>query len=329
MRWLPLLCAVMLLHFFTLYFAFSQIANPFLRSETVPTIVVDFLPFPEPALVRPRIVPAPEATADTHLLKPVHKIAPPTIKTLGSTSSPVSDSASSSASEEVKLGRNLPTYQIDAPPSAELKFSMQQLRGLWSETGIGVIRWTNRGAYYNILVALQVPESDIQHFASDGVFDHQGISPLSYLESRNDKAEAKTQFHRERNTISFSTSTESHPRLGGEQDTASVIWQLAGIGRRDAKAFKTDVDFQMFVAGASKADVWLIRVIGLEDIETPLGKIQAWHLVRAAPAGSKEQSLDLWLAPEKEWYPVKLRYTEANGDTLDLLISEITPVPDT
>jgi len=49
----------------------------------------------------------------------------------------------------------------------------------------------------------------------------------------------------------------------------------------------------------------------------------AWHLLRAPLAGSYDQKIDIWLAPEHEWYPVKLRYTERNGDYLDLLLSNI------
>jgi hypothetical protein len=46
-----------------------------------------------------------------------------------------------------------------------------------------------------------------------------------------------------------------------------------------------------------------------------------WHVVRMPKPGSYDQKLDFWLAPQHEWYPVKLRYTETNGDYLDLSLS--------
>jgi hypothetical protein len=40
-----------------------------------------------------------------------------------------------------------------------------------------------------------------------------------------------------------------------------------------------------------------------------------------------EQRLDIWLAPHQAWYPVKLRYTQANGDTVDMTIAGISTSP--
>ena len=138
-----------------------------------------------------------------------------------------------------------------------------------------------------------------------------------------------TTFCTETNTISFAHAPRKYPRLGSEQDTLSLILQIASIGRHDSTLFITGASFPFFVADTKDANIWLISVVGLEEIDTPLGKLHAWHLLRAAPAGTQEQTVEFWLAPDREWYPVKLRYTEANGDSLDLTVSEITLVPDT
>ena len=66
------------------------------------------------------------------------------------------------------------------------------------------------------------------------------------------------------------------------------------------------------------------KYVGIEEVETGLGIVSAWHLVRSARKNSYEQSLDVWLAPKHEWYPVKVRYTNTNGDFLDLSLSDIT-----
>jgi hypothetical protein len=40
---------------------------------------------------------------------------------------------------------------------------------------------------------------------------------------------------------------------------------------------------------------------------------------------SKEQKVDIWLAPSRNWYPVRLRFTEPNGDFIEQTIENITP----
>ena len=157
------------------------------------------------------------------------------------------------------------------------------------------------------------------------MIDDFGVAPVLYNEKRFRKSATNTHFQRERNLISFSASTASYPRQGGEQDRASVIWQLAGIGRGDGGRFVAGADIDLFVAGVRDAETWRIHVVGQEQIEIDGQPTSAWHVVRAPRPGSYDQRIDIWLAPDRQWYPVKLRYTEASGDYLDLLLSNLKP----
>jgi len=42
------------------------------------------------------------------------------------------------------------------------------------------------------------------------------------------------------------------------------------------------------------------------------------------PPDSKEQTLDLWLAPGLEWYPVKLRFSDGDRDYVEQTLEKIT-----
>jgi hypothetical protein len=75
------------------------------------------------------------------------------------------------------------------------------------------------------------------------------------------------------------------------------------------------------VAGVRDAEPWQIQVIGLERMDTAAGATEAWHVMRLPRPGSYEQKLDIWLAPQRSWYPVRLRFTETNGDYLDMALS--------
>lgn len=215
-------------------------------------------------------------------------------------------------------------YHVLLPPSVELKYDVQALREGQMVYGHGNIDWHADGANYTINGGAGILFFSVLDFASSGVIDDFGVAPVLYAEKRFRKAETNTHFHRERNTISFSASTAAYPRKGGEQDRASIIWQLSGIGRGDTGKFVPGAEIDLFVAGVRDAEIWRIKVIGEEDIETGSGKARAWHLMRMPRAGSYDQQLDIWLAPQQQWYPVKLRYTETNGDYLDMSVSNLT-----
>ncbi len=214
-------------------------------------------------------------------------------------------------------------YAVSPPPPAALKYDVQALRAGQKVYGNGKIRWQTDGNSYRVDGEAGVLFFTVLNFSSEGQIDPYGVAPLLYTEKRFRKAATNTHFQRERNAISFSASTASYPRHGGEQDRASVIWQLAGIGRGDSAKFVPGAEIDLFVAGVRDAETWRIRVVGQESIALPLGETAAWHLVRVPRAGSYEQQLDIWLAPQREWYPLRLRYTDTNGDYLDMAASEI------
>lgn len=214
-------------------------------------------------------------------------------------------------------------YAVSPPPPAALKYDVQALREGQKVYGSGTIHWQTDGTSYRVSGEAGVLFFTVLNFSSEGQIDADGVAPLLYTEKRFRKAATNTHFQRERNAISFSASTASYPRHGGEQDRASVIWQLAGIGRGDSAKFAPGAEIDLFVAGVRDAETWRIRVVGQESIALPLGETIAWHLVRVPRAGSYEQQLDIWLAPQREWYPLRLRYTDSNGDYLDMAASEI------
>lgn len=215
-------------------------------------------------------------------------------------------------------------YTIDPPPSAELKYDVHALIGEQTFYGSGKIGWQFDGSNYAINGEASLLFFTLLNFKSEGTIDAFGVAPVIYSEKRPRKSETNTHFQRERNIISFSASTASYPRNGGEQDRASIIWQLVGIGRGSPDQFKQDTGIAIFVAGARDGEIWNFHIIGEEEIETTTGKFNAWHVARMPRPGSYDEKIDLWLAPQQQWYPVKVRYTERNGNYTDLSLSKIS-----
>lgn len=215
------------------------------------------------------------------------------------------------------------SYRVSPLPSAQLDYDVEALRDGQKVYGRGKIHWQSDGSNFAIDGEAGILFFSLLSFKSSGVIDDFGVSPVLYSEKRFRKSETNTHFHRERNTISFSASTASYPRKGGEQDRASIVWQLAGIGRGDGDKFAPGEEIDFFVAGVRDAETWQMRVVGEEEIDSYQGKTKAWHVVRMPRPGSYDQRIDIWLAPQQGWYPVKLRYTETSGDYLDMSLSNL------
>lgn len=223
----------------------------------------------------------------------------------------------STAEEEKNL------YKIDPPPSATLEYQVQALREGQMVHGHGKIAWTRNGSQYAISGEAGILFISLLDFGSHGQIDEFGIAPAQYTEKRFRRAQTETRFNRDSKLITFSASPKSFPLKGGEQDRASIIWQLAAIGRGDAARYVPGAQIPLFIAGVRDGSTWNIQVIGEENIDVGMGSLRAWHVRRAPRPGDKDQILDIWLTPSHHWYPAKLRYTEVNGEYLELSLSNI------
>jgi hypothetical protein len=220
-------------------------------------------------------------------------------------------------------------YKVAPPPPAELKYEVFALREGQQWHGAGAFRWESSGSSYSVTGEASITflfKITVLNFRSEGEIREFGIAPVLYSEKPFRKSLTNTHFQHANGKISFSASEATYPYKGGEQDRGSIIWQLAGIGRGDATQFAPGAEIDVVVAGNRDADTWRIKVIGEEDLETGIGTMRAWHVSRAPRPGSYDQTIDIWFAPQREWYPVKVRYTYANGDFLDLSASSLTPL---
>ncbi len=325
--------ASLLLHLFIISWARGLIALPSGKTPDDTMVVAATLETEPPVIPKPKIVaakpkPRPRPPAPTPVAEAPEPVA--------ETTSPASNQApTETASDDKIAAEETPepvtpeaeegiAYKIDLPPSASLKYDIQKIPKEGAPTyGSGTISWHTDGRHYTVDGDFGVLFITALRFRSSGSITDIGIVPELYSEKRFRRSETNTHFQRDPAIISFSASTKSYPRTGGEQDRASIIWQLAGIGRGDTEKFVAGASIDLFVAGTRDAETWHILVLGQEDIMVDGVSISAWHVARAPRRGSYDQKLDIWLAPQLNWYPVRLRYTEANGDYLDMSLSNL------
>ncbi|MGI4847273.1 MAG: DUF3108 domain-containing protein [Janthinobacterium lividum] len=215
-----------------------------------------------------------------------------------------------------------PRYTVNLPPSAELAYTLKASFSGIPLGGDAKVAWTNEGdgaqrTYQVVTDARAALFGKILDEKSTGAVDAFGLAPASYNQKRYRRDPSSASFDRQGRKISFGESDQTYPIKGGEQDRSSAIWQLISIARGAPAKFKPGSKWTMFVAGQRDAEAWTFIVDKAEKITLAQGETATVHLIKSPPADSKEQRIDIWLAPSLEWYPVRLRYTDGNGDFIE------------
>ncbi|WP_426103507.1 DUF3108 domain-containing protein [Massilia sp. TSP1-1-2] len=216
---------------------------------------------------------------------------------------------------------------VDLPPSADLTYKIEARKKGISLSGEAQVNWrVGAGRYSAGNTARAQLLGKILDNRSEGLIDVYGLAPLQFREKRFRKDQTIATFDRAAKTIVFNDGKLSYPLTGGEQDRGSVQWQLAAVGRGAPEKFTPGSEWKFFVAGRRDAEMWTFKVVNREMLKTGMGTLPTVHLVKSPSPDARGQSLDLWLAPSLEWYPVKLRFAEEDGEfveqTLDKLVKK-------
>jgi hypothetical protein len=229
------------------------------------------------------------------------------------------------ASSADALEHASPKRKFDLPPSADLDYSIRAKQSGFSLEGSATLKWLVTDHSYSIAMETRAMLlGKIIDTTSHGTIDEYGLAPVDFTEKRISKDPSTTTFNRHSKTISFTQSSETYPIKGGEQDRSSIIWQLIAIARGAPNQFKPGTEWKFFVAGQRDAEPWTFKVVNEEKISSSLGDINAVHILRASPPGARVQQLDIWLAPSHEWYPLRLRFTDPDGNTIEQTLEKIT-----
>jgi hypothetical protein len=213
---------------------------------------------------------------------------------------------------------------VDVPPSADLIYSIKARQKGFSLSGEATINWRVTGGKYSLRIETRAMLLGlILENRSEGLIDSYGIAPTLFYEKRIRRDPVTTTFDRGGKGITFSESKLVYPILGGEQDRSSVTWQLISVARASPEKFTPGSAWTFFVAGRRDAEPWTFKVVRTEHIRTGLGQVEAVHFVKLPPPDSRDQAIDLWLAPSHEWYPVRLRFSDNDDEFVDQTLEKL------
>jgi hypothetical protein len=253
---------------------------------------------PTPADVQSQPVPVPE-------LAPV----PGPADAAGPAQAPPAAPAPASLPEQRR-------YQVELPPPADIMLDVARIDAdgtRWN--GEARLSWRRSGAAYRIDVEAGIrvvfARVNLLTLASEGTVGDEGFVPISMTEKRRGRAMTATHFNRKEGVLTFSASQARVALVPGTQDKASLPLQLAAIGRGDPRQMSGNI--AILVGEDRDANVFSFTVAGQEQIDTRLGRLLTWHLVRPPKPGSYHSRLEVWLAPAYGWLPVQMRNVEASG----------------
>jgi len=207
-------------------------------------------------------------------------------------------------------------YKVDLPPPADITLDVARTDAdgtRWN--GEASLSWHRTGSAYRIEVEAGIrvvfARVNLLTLASEGTVGDEGFVPILMTEKRRGRAMTATHFSRKDGMLTFSASQARVALVPGTQDKASLPLQLAAIGRGDPGQMSGNID--ILVGEDRGANVFSFTVAGQEQIDTRLGRIATWHLVRPPKPGSYHSRLEVWLAPDYGWLPVQMRNVEASG----------------
>lgn len=141
---------------------------------------------------------------------------------------------------------------------------------------------------------------------SRGTVSSEGLRPERFSERKPNVAIEGLDFDWAAHKITFDRNGSRKTMDLDEKtvDWLSMIFQLAHMP-------PAGEDYEMRVYTQRKLYDFKLKVLGVEDIEIPLGKVKALHL-RHTDANNGEV-VDVWLGVDHHYLPVKLRYPVARN----------------
>jgi hypothetical protein len=206
------------------------------------------------------------------------------------------------------------------PTSTQLDYAVTgRIKGI-AYNAEGRLDWTQADGRYSARMEMKVFLLGSRVQTSTGRVGPGGLSPERFADkSRSEKA---AHFDAEQNRIRFSNNAPEAVLLPGAQDRLSLFLQIAGLLQARPQAYTSGQTIEMQVAGTGDADIWRFKIGDESTLVLPAGEMRVRQLVRL-PRKEFDSTVEMWLAPDLQHLPVRLRVTQASGDVADQQLSRM------
>lgn len=206
---------------------------------------------------------------------------------------------------------------LSFPPAAELHYHVRATRKGITLNAHSVLHWQHAAGGYQARLEIKALLAGQRSQTSVGTLDPvHGLQPQRFGDKT--RSEQATHFDRTRSpaVLRFSTNTPDQPLQVHSQDRLSVLLQLAAMLAGEPGRFGPGQTVVLHTAGTRDSNMWQFQVGATAPLPLPIGTIEALHLERA-PQHAYDSRVDVWLAPSLGHLPVRILWTQANGDIVD------------
>jgi len=214
------------------------------------------------------------------------------------------------------------TAAASVPPSMVLLYDVQGRAKSLPYSAEAVLQWQQDGARYSATLEIKAFLVGSRVQSSRGRLGPQGLIPERFGDKRRNTEKA-AHFDWAGQRIRFSSNAPDAPLLPGAQDRLSVFLQLAALLQARPEAYAQGLSLP--VAGTGSAEEWVFQMGHLQTLSLPAGAVSARQLTRQ-PRHEHDSRVDIWLAPELQYLPVRIRVTEADGSHADQLLRQLPPL---
>jgi hypothetical protein len=206
----------------------------------------------------------------------------------------------------------LPPAQV--PPSMSLMYEVTgRVKGI-NYNASGSLDWENQGDRYEAHMVVRALFVGSREQTSVGAVASTGLVPERFGDkSRSERA---AHFDSQNQRIRFSNNAPDAAWAAGGQDRLSVFMQLAALLQAQPDAYPAGTIVSLQVAGPGDAEIWRFEMGQEETLTLPAGELKARHIKRT-PRKPFDTQTELWLAPQLNHLPARLRITQHNGDHVE------------
>ena len=190
-------------------------------------------------------------------------------------------------------------------------------RGFIKYAASAELLWLPVGEQYSARLEISAWGIRMRTWTSKGALGESGLLPTRFGDKPRG-AEQATHFQRDKGIISFSANNPDVPLQPGAQDKLSALLQLSALVAGEPERYGPGTAIRFQAADAHNAETWTFQVGAMEPLELPGGTLKGIKFSKE-PSLEFDQRIEVWLAPEAHYLPVRLRITEANGTYADLL----------
>lgn len=203
---------------------------------------------------------------------------------------------------------------LGVPEPSVMRYEVTVRAKGFSLGGQARLDWRHDGHSYELRLELSAPGMRERVQQSTGQITDDGLAPDRF--SDKSRGEQAVHFDRARGRLVFSNNRPDAALVPGMQDRLSVVVQLSMMAAGEPGRFAPGTHIAIPTASTREAEDWVFRVVGDENLDLPGGQLPTLKLERL-PRREFDQKVELWLAPGKDYAPVRLRLTNPDGGSVD------------